>query len=98
MAATASRNGESSIIGSARRMRFASAMSTGRQNRPQPHLAAQLYPAGGANQGELPSERVSFFLQTKRPNGAFLEFLFGLVQGFDCFHQIGSLLLDLGGE
>src|SRR5437870_5519912 len=58
----ASRNGESTIHGSARRMRFASAMSNVRQNRAQPDLPAQPHPSRGAHQRKLLRQIVRLLL------------------------------------
>ena len=74
----ATRNGESRSRGSARRRRFSRAMS---ERGAEAYLAAQLDPPRGAHQVELLFQLAFLLLQAERPGGAFLQVLFGLLQG-----------------
>src|ERR1017187_8695579 len=98
------RNGESRSSGSERRKRFRSGMSTGGHGGAEADFAAQLHPARGTEERDLLGEPgafllqpVAFLLQTERPLGALVEFLFGVVESVDGLHQRIGLFLDVGG-
>src|ERR1035441_4354224 len=82
------RNGESRSSGSERRKRFRIGMSTGWHGGAEADLVAQPHPAGSTEERDLLGEPGAFLLQTERPLGALVEFLLGMVERFDGFHQL----------
>ena len=72
-------------------------MSTGWHGGAEADLVAQPHPAGSTEERDLLGEPGAFLLQTERPRSALVEFLLGMVESFDGFHQLIGLFPDVEG-